>query len=479
MNSDSMKQGWLSPLIYLSNNVISFLGVVLATTGGVAWLFILPVHLGGSETHPYLGALFFLFLPALFFGGLALIPLGIWLRKRKFKGAVPIAEDLPPLSWQNPHFRRLVSFVGLVTLANVVIGGHFTYAAVDYMDSVSFCGQACHTVMQPEFTAYQESAHFRVGCTECHIGEGASWFVRSKLSGVRQVFAVMLNTYSTPIPTPVHNLRPAQETCENCHWPAMFSGFRLRIWDKFAEDEANTHSKTVLMMRIGGGPVKNGIHGFHLAEGVHVEYLSDPARQTIPLVAYTDASGKTTEYKTEDWDPAKAGEFERRSMDCLDCHTRPSHEFRVPGRALDRALAEGTVPADLPFVKQKGMEIIQAEYESRDVAAAAIPQALADFYSAEHPDIAAARTADIEKAGQGLTAVYMRNIFPAMNVGWGTYPNNIGHTDFPGCFRCHDDLHASADGATIKQDCSSCHELLAMEEENPEILTSLGISAGE
>jgi hypothetical protein len=130
-------------------------------------------------------------------------------------------------------------------------------------------------------------------------------------------------------------------------------------------------------------------------------------------------------------------------------------------------------------VKQKGMEIIQAEYESRDVAAAAIPQALADFYSAEHPDIAAARAADIEKAGQGLTAVYMRNIFPAMNVGWGTYPNNIGHTDFPGCFRCHDDLHASADGATIKQDCSSCHELLAMEEENPEILTSLGISAGE
>ena len=291
MNSDSMKRGWLSPVIYLSNNVISLLGVVLATTGGVSWLFILPIHFGGAETHPYLGALFFMLLPAVFFVGLALIPLGIWLRKRKFSGAIPVADDLPPLSWHNPHFRRLVSFIGVVTAANIVIGGHFTYAAVDYMDSTSFCGQACHTVMQPEFTAYQESAHFRVGCTDCHIGEGASWFVRSKLSGVRQVFAVMLNTYSTPIPTPVHNLRPARETCENCHWPAMFSGYRLRIWDKYAEDETNTHSKTVLMMRIGGGPVKNGIHGFHLAEGVQVEYLSDPARQTISRVSYTDASG--------------------------------------------------------------------------------------------------------------------------------------------------------------------------------------------
>ncbi len=467
---------WLPRLIHLSNNPLTFLGVILTTTGGVSWLFILPLQMTGEAANPYLGILFFLIFPMLFFAGLALMPLGIWLKVRKEakSGAPEVA--LPPVSWKNLDFRRLVSLIGIATVANLIIGGHYTYAAVDYMDSVSFCGQTCHTVMKPEFTAYQESPHFRVSCTECHIGEGASWFVRSKLSGVRQVFATALNTYSRPIEQPVHNLRPARETCEECHWPQRFNPYRLRVIDKYAEDEQNTHSQTVLMMKIAGGGEMKGIHGFHLTPGVVIQYRSDPSRETIPWVRYTSPSGESTEYAAEDWDPARAEEFELRTMDCIDCHNRPTHEFFLADRAMDKAMAAGRIDPSLPSVKTKGLEILKTEYAATEEAEQQIPQALEEYYKTEHSDVYQGNQQAVERSAQGLLAVWKRNVFPEMNITWGTYSSHIGHTDFPGCYRCHDDAHAASDGKTISQDCSSCHEMLAWEENNPEILTSLGIA---
>ena len=466
---------WLARLIHLSNNVLTYLGVILTTTGGVSWLFMLPLSMTGEAANPYLGILFFLVLPALFFAGLALMPLGIWLKARgeRRRGA---AEDvLPAVSWRSLEFRRIVSVIALATFVNLIIGGHYTYAGVEYMDSVSFCGQTCHTVMKPEFSAYQESPHFRVSCTECHIGEGASWFVRSKLSGVRQVFATALNTYSRPIEQPVHNLRPARETCEECHWPQRFNPFRLRVIDKYAEDEANTHTQTVLMMKIAGGEMQ-GIHGFHLTPGVLIEYRSDRSRQTIPWVRYTSPAGESTEYAAADWDPAKADDYELRVMDCIDCHNRPTHEFYLAERAMDRALAAGRIDPSLPSVKTKGLELIKAEYGSTENAVEQIPKALVEFYLTEHPDIFHAKQPAVEESARGLLAVWERNVFPEMNITWGTYVNHIGHTDYPGCYRCHDDAHAASNGKTITQECSSCHEMLAWEESNPEILTKLGIS---
>jgi hypothetical protein len=466
---------WVSPFVHLSNNWISLLGVVLTTTGGVSWLFVLPVQFGEAASHPYLGILFYLLLPAIFFLGLGLIPLGIYfqMRRERRRGLYP--SDWPDVNWSNPAFRRLVTFIGIATVLNVLIGGQLTYASVEYVDSVSFCGQACHTVMKPEFTAYQDSPHFRVNCTECHIGAGASWFVRSKLSGVRQVFAVALNTYSRPIEAPVHDLRPARETCEACHWPAKFTGYRLRVLDKFAPDEANTQSNTILMMRIGGGRMTIGIHGFHLNEGVQVMYASDRSRQTIPWVRYVDSSGQATEYVTEDWKSSDQSALETRTMDCIDCHNRPAHTFEPPDSALNEALAGGRLDRSLPFLKQQGLEILRQEYETTAQAEVKIPQALAHYYESVRPEIFAAKREVIEQAGRALLEIHSRNVFPEMKITWGTYPNNIGHTESPGCFRCHDDLHASADGRTIKQDCSSCHELLAIEEANPEVLQKLGI----
>jgi hypothetical protein len=467
---------WASPLVHLTNNWISFIGVVLVTTATVFWLFLLPTTFGGEMHNPYLGILAFLIIPAGFFAGLALIPLGIWLKWRRERRLGAYPPSFAALSFRNPDFRRLAVFVVATTLVNIVIASQLTYGAVAYMDSATFCGQTCHTVMQPEFVAYQNSPHSRVECTQCHIGPGASWFVRSKLSGVGQVFAVAFNTYPRPIPTPVHNLRPARDTCEGCHWPQKYGADRIRVIHKFADDEANSVSQTVLLMRIGGGGESTGIHGFHMREGALFEYAhSDEKRQTIPWVRYTAPDGKVTEYFAEGAAPDQVKALPVRIMDCMDCHTRPSHSFDLPERAVDGALLAGSISRSLPFAKKRAVELITKTFGSREEAAQRIPEEFAAYYRDKHPEAYAQKRAAIDSSAKSALALYNRNVFPAMKVAWGTYPNNIGHTDFPGCFRCHDDAHVSRDGRKIGQDCSSCHAMLAMDESQPKILSDLGV----
>ena len=464
----------LSPLVHLSNNWVSLIGVVVVTTATVFWLFLLPTTMRGDVHNPYNGILAFLLLPALFFSGLILIPLGIYRQNKgeRRRGIYP--ADFPPLNFKNLEFRRLLAFVGVTTVANIVIASQLAYGAVSYMETVSFCGQTCHTVMQPEFTAYQGSPHSRVECVQCHIGPGESWFVRSKLSGIRQVFAVMFHTYETPIPTPVHNLRPARETCEACHWPQKYGEDRLRVIDKFGDDEKNSLVRTVLLIKIGGGNKGIGIHGTHLGAGVHIRYgHSDPQRQTIPWIEYNGPDGKTV-YRAEGAAADGKG-LTIREMDCIDCHNRPSHAYKLPERAVDEAMFAGDLSAGLPFAKKKSVEILKKDYPSREAAAAQIPAALEAFYRDTYPAVYKDHQAEVVKSAKNLLAIYNRNVFPAMKVNWGTYPNNIGHTDFPGCFRCHDDSHASADGRKVTQDCGACHNLLAMEEPAPKILTDLGV----
>jgi hypothetical protein len=464
----------LSPLVHLSNNWVSLIGVVVVTTATVFWLFLLPTTMRGEVHNPYNGILAFLLLPALFILGLLLIPLGIYRQNKKERRRGLYPANFPPLNMKNLEFRRLLTFVGVTTFANIVIASQLAYGAVSYMETVSFCGQTCHTVMQPEFTAYQSSPHSRVECVQCHIGPGESWFVRSKLSGIRQVFAVMFHTYETPIPTPVHNLRPARETCESCHWPQKYGEDRVRIINKFGDDENNSLVKTVLLMKIGGGNKGIGIHGTHLGPGVHIRYgHSDAQRQTIPWIEYSGPGGKTV-YRAEGA-PADGKGLDIREMDCIDCHNRPSHSYKLPERAVDEAMYAGDLSATLPFARKKSVEILKKDYPSREAAAAQIPAALTAFYRDTYPAIYRDRPADVVRSAVSLLAIYNRNVFPAMKVGWGTYPNNIGHTDFPGCFRCHDDSHASADGRKVTQDCGACHNLLAMEEAAPKILTDLGV----
>jgi nitrate/TMAO reductase-like tetraheme cytochrome c subunit len=472
--SDRRDGSWLSPIVHLSSNWVSLAGVVIVTTATVFWLFLLPTTLRGTTESPYVGILAFLILPAPFFAGLILIPLGIWLQRKREGRSGIYPPQFPPLTWRNAELRRLVYFVFFTTMVNLAIASQVSYSAVNYLDSVTFCGQTCHTVMQPEYTAYQGSPHARVECVKCHIGPGASWFVKSKLSGVEQVLAVTFHTYSTPIPTPVHSLRPARETCEACHWPQKYGEDRLQVINKFADDQTNTLTKTVLLMKIGGGNRGIGIHGTHLGPGVAIRYAhADEARQNIPWIEYNSPAGKTV-YATPAAKPDGGG-LPIREMDCVDCHNRPTHAYELPERAVDRAMNAGQISPSLPFAKKRAVEIVKAVYASREEAARKIPAAFESYYRDNYPAIWAQRKAEVTSAAEHVLAVYDRNIFPEMKVTWGTYPNNIGHTDYPGCFRCHDGNHSAKDGRAVTQDCNACHNLLAMDEANPKVLTDLGI----
>ena len=473
---------WLSRrIVFLAQNPISETGVVLTTSAAVTLLvFWIYLIIQARPVHPYTGIVFFLILPGVFALGLVLIPLGIWLRRRKLRSEGKLPAEFPQVDLKSPRLRRTLMLVGVLTFANFAIMGAASYKGVEYMDSAQFCGQTCHTVMEPEYAAYVDSPHSRVSCVECHIGPGAPWFVKAKISGVRQVFAVAFKTYSKPIPSPVHDLRPARDTCEHCHWPQKFTGDRLLVRTKYGDDEKNTPSTSVLLLKIGGRTTEGlvGIHGRHLSDAERIEYVStDGRRQVIPLVTYIDDSGKKVEYVSTEatLTTEQLANAERRKMDCMDCHNRPTHAFEMPERAVDKAIRDGRISAKLPFIKREAIAALKASYPDRATASQKIPAAIGDFYRSKYPSVFQNEGPAIETAAEGVKKIYLRNIFPDMAVVWGSHPNNIGHEDFPGCFRCHDGKHKSSDGKVISDDCESCHQVLALEEEEPKILADLGL----
>lgn len=442
---------------------VSLFGVWLTTVSAVMFLVVFVAELLGMHTNPYIGIVFFLVLPGLFVLGLLLIPVGVWLMRRRERRGRPEGIEWPVVDLNVPHTRLLAMAIAGATLVNVVVLSLAAYRGVEYMDSVSFCGQVCHTVMEPEFTAYQHGPHARVACVHCHIGPGAPWFVKSKLSGTRQLFAVALHTYPTPVPSPVENLRPARETCEQCHWPEKFTGDRIRQVFEYADDEANTETVTSLRLHVGSGQQRLGATGihWHMAPSTRVTYITtDPKRQTIPYVKVEDARGRVVEYRADGVTDEELAKGERRLMDCMDCHNRPSHRFDPSAAsAVNEAMSHGAIPKDLPFVHREVVSALEGPAGSADEARAAIATRLTGFYRSTYPAIWSARQADVERAVASAQQLHARNVFPRMRVSWGTYPNHIGHTHAAGCFRCHDDAHRSADGRVIGQDCSTCHAM--------------------
>jgi hypothetical protein len=476
---------WLKPLTVLGRNWLTLAGAVLTTSSALTlvgfWVFE-AMH--AKPVNPYAGMVLYLMLPGVFVAGLLLIPAGlIWDRYQlKKKGVHP--DLLPQPDFKSPLFLKAVGLIALATLANVAIMGAASVQGVEYLDSAQFCGQTCHTVMNPEHTAYKDSPHSRVSCVECHIGPGASWFVQSKLSGVRQVFAVALNTYSRPIPSPVEHLRPARETCEQCHWPQKFHGDKFVVKQKYSDDEANTLLTTVLVLKVGGrsGGEHKGIHGRHLDVAAPISYVStDGRRQVISKVYLPDGKGGKVEYVAQakpDAKPAEGAKNEKeelRTMDCVDCHNRPTHKFWLPERAVDRAMTEGLISPKIPFIKKKAVEVLRAVKGPAPQATAQLAASITEYYQKAYPDYFQKEKASIDSAIKEVQGIYARNIDDHMRITWGTHPENIGHEDFPGCFRCHDDNHKSSTGKVITQDCDKCHTILATEEANPKILKDLGI----
>ena len=469
----------VSPLLWLCGHRVGALGVALTTASFTAMMVFWWEAFNHGSSNPYVGIVGFLILPALFLLGLILIPIGVLLRRRRQRRAGVVEPQKPAFDWQDAQVRRTVYFVGLMTAINIPILLVATYQSTVYVESAQFCGTTCHRVMQPEFTTYQRSPHARVECLDCHTGPGAPGFVQSKISGAYQVFATTFDLFPRPISAPPENLPPARETCEQCHWPEKFSGDKLLVKTQFEEDEENTMTKTVLLMHIGGRHSNGayvGIHGAHLGDGGRVTYrAADEKRESIPWIGYRNEDGSLTEYVSKEYaeDQGNLSLQEPRTMDCIDCHNRPAHPFLPPEEEIHEAMSSGLIDPILPYARKIAKEILTQGYRDHSDTAGKIAAGWEEYYQTHYPAVFEAHRAKVDRAAATLVDIYQRNVFPSMNINWGTYPDHKGHTNFPGCYRCHDGDHASTDGRTITQDCFACHNLLAMEEPNPSILEEL------
>jgi hypothetical protein len=444
----------------LVRHPLAVVGVVLTTVSAVVFIALLVAMLSGvALNNPYAGLVVFIVVPALVVLGLLLIPLGMWLEYRRLQRHPETARDWFVFDFRRPAVRARAIAILALTVVNVSIVLLASSAAVHWMESPAFCGQVCHTPMHPEFTAWQNAAHSRVTCVQCHVGGGARAFVHYKFNGVRQLYHVVRGDYPRPIPGVVTDLRPALEVCGACHWSEKVSGDVVRIKREYAADEANTETMTVLQMHVGGpgAPTANGraIH-WHADPRLQIEYVfTDAERQTIPYVKVTDAQGRVREYTVEGTSPDVIANGERRQMDCVDCHNRVGHRVSPTAeQAVDRAIATGGIDRGLAFIKREAVRLVTASHPTVDQGLAAIDGELRKFY------MSSGRTVDAQLARSVATVqnIYRRNVFPEMKVTFGTYPDNIGHITSQGCFRCHDDSHNTKDGATISADCEYCHK---------------------
>ena len=458
----------------LLRHPVSFSGAALATMSGllVAVLFVASL-LGFEGGGPYVGIVAYVLLPTLLVLGLLLIPVGLALARRRRVRLAATGQTEPPLpilDFNRPRTRAIaLGFVALSTI-NVLILATASYKGLEVMDSIAFCG-SCHSVMDPEVTAHSRSPHARVRCVECHIGSGASWFVKSKLSGSWQLVSVTLGLYPRPIATPVHNLRPARDTCEQCHWPTKFVGDRLKITTRHADDAESSPTKTALLLHVGGnqGVRAKGIH-WHVDSGVRVRYLADAKRERIARVELVEAGAEPRLYQTKDAEDPQA---RWREMDCVDCHNRPSHVYRSPEDEVDAAIEAGRIDRKLPFVRREAVKALRVAYPSATAARAGLAAQLTELYARQDPARAAERRPAVAAAAAELGDIWARNVWPGMKIEWGTYPSFLGHDAAPGCFRCHDGEHATKDGRVIRNDCDLCHNVLAQDEKDPPLLKQL------
>jgi len=457
----------LPPIVH---NRISYVGAAIAVLAAMAFGFLLVLHtFTDAARAPYASLVIFILVPTVLLFGLLLIPVGMLVERRHLRrtGARSIPA-FPVLNLNDPRERTL-ALVFVAGSLFILFGSMFgSYQAYESTESVAFCGTLCHTAMKPEYTTYRYSAHARVKCVDCHVGPGADWYVKSKLSGLYQVYAVLFDKYPRPISGPITNLRPAQETCEQCHWPEYFFDAQQKRLVHFLPDKQNTRWEIDLLVKIGGGrpgaPRTGGIH-WHMNINNRIEYIAtDKERQQIPWVRMTDRStGQVTEYMSTAT-PLSAEDKARatvRTLDCIDCHNRPSHIFRSPQESVNGALAAGTIDPTLPFIRKTGVELLSANYASAEDALQAIARGLQSFYQKDHPEVLGNQRPAVDSAISELQAIYQRTFFPYMRARWDEYPDNIGHLIFPGCFRCHDGQHQSADGRLIDRNCTTCHTITA------------------
>lgn len=446
-------------------NWISLIGsaIALVSFSIIAFLYVLDLTSAGASS--YFGIITYMILPIGVLLGLLLIPIGMLIERRQRQQDV---ASLFPVQFTvnltDPRHRNAIIGFLIVTAIFLIGTAVGSYQAYHYTETVEFCGEVCHTIMEPEYVAYKQSPHARVTCAECHVGEGANWYVKSKLSGAYQVYAAAANVYPRPIPTPVENLRPARETCEQCHWPDKFYGSRQKEIHRYMADEENTRYTYNMLIDIGGKKYESGRHsGIHWHIDNKVEYIArDSARQDIPWVQVTYQDGTTETYESM-YDPAADSlveEAETRVMDCIDCHNRPTHIYRTPVDLVDNALYTGDISPQLPYIKQQAVYALRAKYTDNDSALVKIENQIREFYRQNYPAVDDTLRAELNQAVSALRTMYTNNFFPYMKVRWDTHPNNVGHSKDKGCYRCHNGYMTTAEGQNITHECNSCHVIM-------------------
>ncbi|HVP32173.1 MAG TPA: NapC/NirT family cytochrome c [Steroidobacteraceae bacterium] len=458
--------------VALTPNLTSRVGVILTAACAGLIVLLAALDLTGLGGNLNFRILAYLILPTLLVLGLVVTAIGLWLERHRRRKAARLSGSptpLPVIDLNDAAARGAVLLLLLGGGATALILAGSAYQGVQLLESVQFCSQACHLQMQPEASAHDRSPHANVACVECHVGPGFGAWVASKINGTDEMLEVTTHTYPRPIPTPVHQLRPARVVCEQCHWPSAFVGDRLVVHTHYGEDEANTPKKTVLMLHVGGqaGKTNSGIH-WHVARGVRIRFLADPSRESIYTVELTTPEGAQKVFQTQAVAPVDA---QWRTMDCIDCHNRPTHVFRSPAQEVDAALLDGRIDTSLTFIKREAMRVLQAQYPSQEQARTAISADITAFYRTNYPELAASRASAVAEAGTALGNIWSNNVFPQMKVTWNTYPNHLGHDErSPGCLRCHDNKHVTAAAEKIPRKCELCHNVVAEDEAAPEAL---------
>jgi nitrate/TMAO reductase-like tetraheme cytochrome c subunit len=452
--------------------------IVIASLVSVTLLFLLEIT--SKAENPYLGILTYIIFPAILIFGIVVVILGTILeRRRRRKMSPDEVAAYPKLDLNDKRARKVLFTFLLIVFVFICASGFGSYKAFEYTESVSFCGQSCH-VMKPERVAYASGAHARVECVACHVGSGASWYVKSKINGAHQLYALAFNTYSRPIPTPVHNLRPATDTCEHCHWPQKFYGSQLKVFNRYAYDEQNSLRQTRMLMNVGGGsPVTGLVAGIHWHMNVanEVTYVStDDRRQVIPWVRSKDKQGNVTEYFDRNR-PLSADQIangNKRRMDCVDCHNRPAHTYLPPDVAVDQSFSSGRLDKSIPYLKRESVELLSKPYNTTEEARSSIANGLKDFYRTKYAEVYTGKQPQLDSAVVELQRIFETYFFPEMKTDWQAHPNNIGHLYSSGCFRCHDGDHVSNTGKVISNDCTICHTVIYDSARPPEKNASIG-----
>jgi hypothetical protein len=450
-------------------NWTTIIGVTIALISLFMIVFLFVITTVFNQGSSYLGVVIYIALPIFLILGLVMIPIGMFSHYRRLKKGIPVEKKNWPVIDFNDHRHRNAFMIFAVgSMIFLLLSAVGSYEAFHYTESVEFCGTLCHTVMEPEYVAYQNSPHARVACVECHVGTGADWYVRSKLSGLYQVYAVLANVYPRPIEVPIKNLRPARETCEECHWPEKFYARQLRVERHYLTDLENTEWDIHMQIKTGASlsalGLQEGIH-WHINTDVKVEYVStSDDRQVIPWVRYTNLKTGEVQVFMDEANPLETGQLDTldiRTMDCMDCHNRPSHDYKTPIHFVNNAITAGEIPRELPEIKLMAMQVLAADYPTKDTAFMMIDQEIRDYYASSYQEIYQSSPELIEKAIKGIQDGYSKNIFPYMKVKWNAYPNHIGHREFEGCFRCHNDRHTAENGKRISMDCNLCHTIIA------------------